>query len=62
MNITELSWVMDNRANLDSEDYGKLSFYDIFSQYDSGTISQNAVTMLEVMDIVNSIYKKYNDL
>ena len=62
MLITELKWVMDNRDKLDNEDYKILKSMDVFSQYDNGELEQSALKMLEVLSLVNYLYKKYNNL
>lgn len=62
MRIPELIWIMENRGNIDKEDYEALESFNVFNQYDNERqLEQNATRMLELVSLVRHIHKKYNE-
>lgn len=59
MKIKELTWLMDNRELLTEEETRQLAAYDLFNQYDAGEVQQNGVAMIEMLNLVQNIYGKY---
>jgi hypothetical protein len=59
LKIPEVEWIKENKHKLDKYDIEALNDFNFFEQIEEGQLSQSAFRMLELMQLLDFIYRKY---